>query len=69
MLAREDPSQQLGSAFTLFFSVASDFRQLPLMTRLYGPTHLVVETAQHAAIWDQLRLLRSLPEGRSGAAG
>ena len=46
------------------FSVASDFRQLPLMTRLFGPTHLIVETAQHAALWDQLRLVRALPEGR-----
>jgi len=46
------------------FSITSDFRQLPLMTRLYGPTHIVVETAQHAALWDQLRLVRTLPEGR-----
>jgi CheY-like chemotaxis protein len=45
-------------------SVASDFRQLPLMTRLYGPTHLIVEAVQHAALWDQLRLVRALPEGR-----
>jgi len=46
------------------FSVASDFRQLPLMTRLYGPTHLVVEAAQHPALWDQLRRVLALPEGR-----
>ncbi len=46
------------------FSVASDFRQLPLLTRLYGPTHLVVETAQHPALWDQLRLVLALPESR-----
>jgi len=46
------------------FSVASDFRQLPLMMRLYGPTHLVVETAQHPALWEQLRRVVALPEGR-----
>ena len=64
-----DPIEQLlaaanGGGHWPVFSVASDFRQLPLMARLYGPTHLVVETAQHAALWDQLRLVRALPEGR-----
>ena len=32
--------------------------------RLYGPTHLVVQTASHGALWEQLRRGLSLPEGR-----
>jgi CheY-like chemotaxis protein len=44
--------------------VASDYRQLPLMTRIFGPTHMVVEAVPGSALWDQLELLRKLPEGR-----
>jgi CheY-like chemotaxis protein len=44
--------------------VASNYRQLPLMTRLFGPTHLVVEAISATAVWDQLELVRQLPEGR-----
>ncbi len=44
--------------------VASNYRQLPLMTRVFGPTHIVVEAIPGAAIWDQLELVRQLPEGR-----
>lgn len=44
--------------------IASDYRQLPLMTRIFGPTHLVVEAVPGAALWDQLEQVRKLPEGR-----
>jgi len=43
--------------------IGQRFRQLPIMLRLYGPTHLVVE-AGRGALWDQLRIVRSMPEGR-----
>lgn len=44
--------------------VVANYRQLPLMARLFGPSHLVVEAESGAAVWDQLELLRRLPEGR-----
>ena len=44
--------------------VASNYRQLPLMARIFGPTHLVVEATANVAVWDQLDLVRRLPEGR-----
>jgi hypothetical protein len=46
------------------FAISADVRQLPIMTRLYGPTHLVVDSTYGSALWDQLRTVRSLPEGR-----
>jgi CheY-like chemotaxis protein len=46
------------------FLVSSSFRQLPLMTRLYAPTHVVVEGGCGNAVWDQLKTLRRMPEGR-----
>lgn len=47
------------------FLVAENFRQLPMITRLYGPTHLVVEITWAGALWDQLRLLQRLPEAQN----
>ncbi len=44
--------------------VASNYRQMPLMVRVFGPTHIVVEAVPGAAVWDQLGLVRQLPEGR-----
>jgi CheY-like chemotaxis protein len=44
--------------------VASNYRQLPLMARVFGPTHLIVEAIPGSAVWDQLELVRQLPEGR-----
>ncbi len=44
--------------------VSERFRQLPILTRLYGPTHLVVEIAGSGALWDQLGALRAMPELR-----
>jgi CheY-like chemotaxis protein len=46
------------------FSVCSDVRQLALMTRLYGPHHVVVDAGYGTALWDQLRVVRALPEGQ-----
>jgi len=46
------------------FHVASDYRQLPMLVRLYAPTHLVVDAGRGGAIWEQLKTLRSLPEAR-----
>jgi hypothetical protein len=45
-------------------TIAADFRQLPIMARLFGPTHVVVEAIPGAAVWDQLEVVRSMPEGR-----
>jgi CheY-like chemotaxis protein len=44
--------------------VSERFRQLPMITRLYGPTHLVVDLGGGNALWDQLRLLEAMPERR-----
>lgn len=55
-------THQNGDWHTLL--VPERFRQLPIMTRMYGPTHVVVETTRQGALWDQLKVIRSLPEGR-----
>jgi hypothetical protein len=44
--------------------VSERFRQLPLITRLYGPTHIVVDLGGSGALWDQLRLVATVPERR-----
>jgi len=48
----------------LAVQVASDFRQLPMTVRLFGPTHVLVDAAPGGPVWDQLALARRLPEGR-----
>ncbi len=47
------------------FTISEGFRQLPMMTRLYGPTYLIAETTWSGALWDQLRNLQRLPEARA----
>ena len=47
------------------FTISEGFRQLPIMTRLYGPTHILAEVTSSGALWDQLRVLQRLPEARS----
>jgi CheY-like chemotaxis protein len=47
------------------FVISSDFRQLPMVTRLYGPTHLIAEVTGNGALWDQLRVLQRLPEAHA----
>jgi two-component system phosphate regulon response regulator PhoB len=44
--------------------VSERFRQLPMITRLYGPSHLVVDLGGGNALWDQLRLVAAMPERR-----
>lgn len=44
--------------------VAADFRQLPVTARLYGPTHAIVDAGHGGALWDQIQIIRALPEGR-----
>jgi CheY-like chemotaxis protein len=46
------------------FAIAADVRQLPLMTRLYGPTRLIVDAAYGSPLWDQLKTVRALPDGQ-----
>jgi hypothetical protein len=46
------------------FVISEGFRQLPMVTRLYGPTHVLVEMTSAGALWDQLRLLQGMPEAR-----
>ena len=48
----------------LSLQVASDFRQLPMTVRLFGPTHVLVDGAPGGPVWDQLALARRLPEGQ-----
>ncbi|HVN86025.1 MAG TPA: response regulator [Candidatus Binatia bacterium] len=47
------------------FSISRGFRQLPMMVRLYGPSHVIAEVTGGGALWDQLRVLQRLPEARS----
>lgn len=44
--------------------VCSDYRQLPIMAQLFGPTHLVVEAIPSTGVWDQLELVKQLPSAR-----
>jgi CheY-like chemotaxis protein len=44
--------------------IRADVRQLAVMTRLYGPHHLIVDAGYGSALWDQLKVVRSLPEGQ-----
>lgn len=46
------------------FAVSSDYRQLPMLVRLYAPTHLVVDTGRGAGILEQLKAVRAMPEAR-----
>lgn len=46
------------------FAVSSGFRQLPLLVRLYGPSHLVVEPGRGNAILEPLSVVRRMPESR-----
>lgn len=46
------------------FAVSADVRQLAVMTRLYGPHHIVVDAGYGSALWDQLKVVRALPEGQ-----
>ncbi|MDX2167224.1 MAG: response regulator [Deltaproteobacteria bacterium] len=48
----------------LAVQVASDFRQLPMTVRLFAPTHVLVDAAPGGPVWDQLALVRRLPEGQ-----
>jgi hypothetical protein len=48
----------------LAVQVASDFRQLPMTVRLFGPTHVLVDGSPGGPVWDQLALARRLPEGQ-----
>ena len=47
------------------FTISEGFRQLPIMTRLYGPTHVLVEVTGSGALWDQLRLVHRMPEAKA----
>lgn len=46
------------------FLVDSSFRQLPVLARLFGPTHLIVDFGRGPAIAQQIALVRSLSESR-----
>ncbi|HUI27703.1 MAG TPA: response regulator [Candidatus Kryptonia bacterium] len=62
-----DQLRSLGAAHPEWqvFTISEGFRQLPMMTRLYGPTHVIAEVTGGGALWDQLRVLQRLPETRS----
>ena len=62
--------EQLGSMLAAhpdwqIFTISEGFRQLPMMTRLYGPTHIIAETTGSGALWDQLRVLQRMPEAHA----
>jgi CheY-like chemotaxis protein len=46
------------------FMVCERFRQLPIMTRVFGPTHIVAEISPVGALMDQIATLRAMPEAR-----
>ena len=46
------------------FTIYEGFRQLPMMTRLYGPTDIIAEVTWAGALWDQLRIIQRLPEAQ-----
>jgi len=47
------------------FVISSEFRQLPMVVRLYGPTCLLAEVTGRGALWDQLRVVQRMPEARA----
>jgi CheY-like chemotaxis protein len=47
------------------FAISSEFRQLPMVVRLYGPTCLLAEVTGSGALWDQLRVVQRMPEARA----
>ena len=53
-------AQEKGDAWETAL-VSSSYRQLPLMARVFGPTHLVIEAVPGGAIWDQVEAVKQLP--------
>ena len=45
--------------------VTENFRQLPMLVRLYGPSLLIAEITWSGALWDQLRLIERMPEAQT----
>lgn len=45
--------------------VADNFRQLPLLVRLFGPSSVIAEVTGTGALWDQLRIIQQMPEART----
>ncbi len=45
-------------------AICRDFRQLRLMARIFGPTHLVVDMSIQRTAREQLQAVRAMPEGR-----
>jgi CheY-like chemotaxis protein len=45
--------------------VADNFRQLPLLVRLFGPASMIAEVTWSGALWDQLRTIQQMPEART----
>jgi hypothetical protein len=45
--------------------VADNFRQLPLLVRLFGPASMIAEVTWTGALWDQLRIVQQMPEART----
>ncbi len=44
------------------FTISEGFRQIPMIAQLYGPTRIIAEVTWSGALWDQLRILRQMPE-------
>ncbi len=44
--------------------VTENFRQLPMLVRLYGPTLTIAEVTWSGALWDQLRVIQHMPEAQ-----
>jgi CheY-like chemotaxis protein len=45
--------------------VGENFRQLPLLVRLFGPSVILAEITWSGALWDQLRVIRQMPEAQT----
>jgi CheY-like chemotaxis protein len=46
------------------FTICEGFRQIPIMTRLFGPTDIIAEVTWRGPLWDQLHSLQRLPEAQ-----
>jgi CheY-like chemotaxis protein len=44
--------------------ITENFRQLPLLVRLYGPSLVIAEITWTGALWDQLQVIRRMPEAQ-----
>ncbi len=62
MVHRQLPALTAAHPDWQIFHITEGFRQLPMITRLFGPQAVFVEITWAGALWDQLALTARLPE-------